>query len=169
MTTMRTAICYARLVQPPAHGTVTLDTNGAFQYTPAANYFGQDGFSYTAFDGILLSPETQVSITVRPINDAPAAVDDTFSAEEDTPLSVAAPGVLANDIDVDPDTLKVTVIAPPPHAAYQKEDGAFVYQPPRDYTGPEVSPTRPVTASSCLRWRQSRVPLRRLMIPRRQQ
>ena len=128
----------ARLVQPPAHGTVTLDTNGAFQYTPAANYFGQDGFSYSAFDGILLSPETQVSITVRPINDAPTAVDDSFSAEEDTPLSVAAPGVLANDIDVDLDTLKVTVIAPPAHGALTlKEDGSFVYQPPQDYAGPD--------------------------------
>ena len=45
-----------------------------------------------------------MTITVTPVNDAPVAVDDSYSTDEDTPLTVAAPGVLGNDSDVDGDT-----------------------------------------------------------------
>ena len=46
-----------------------------------------------------------MSITVTAVNDAPAATDDSYATSEDTPLTVGAPGVLANDTDVDGDTL----------------------------------------------------------------
>ena len=46
-----------------------------------------------------------VTITVTPVNDAPVAVDDTLRPTEDTALTVAAPGVLGNDTDVDGDPL----------------------------------------------------------------
>ena len=38
-------------VAAPAHGTLTLNTNGGFTYTPASNYFGADSFTYQANDG----------------------------------------------------------------------------------------------------------------------
>ena len=38
------------------------------------------------------------------VNDAPVAVDDTGTTDEDTNLSVAAPGVLGNDTDVEVET-----------------------------------------------------------------
>ena len=44
-----------------------------------------------------------MTITVDPVNDAPVAVDDSYATTEDTPLTVTAPGVLANDTDVDGD------------------------------------------------------------------
>ena len=43
-------------------------------------------------------------MTVTAVNDAPAAVDDTATTAEDTAVSIA---VLANDSDVDGDTLTV--------------------------------------------------------------
>ena len=38
-----------------------------------------------------------------PVNDAPVAVNDAYATDEDTALTVAAPGVLGNDTDVDGD------------------------------------------------------------------
>ena len=49
-----------------------------------------------------------VTITVTAVNDAPVAGADAYSTDEDTPLTVTAPGVLANDTDVDGDDLTQT-------------------------------------------------------------
>ncbi len=54
----------AMVVSSPAHGTVTLNANGSFTYTPAANYSGPDSFTYKANDGTADSNVATVSITV---------------------------------------------------------------------------------------------------------
>src|SRR4029450_12354263 len=41
----------ATLVGGPAHGTLALNANGSFTYTPAANFNGDDTFTYRASDG----------------------------------------------------------------------------------------------------------------------
>ena len=41
----------AVLVTGPAHGTLTLNADGSFTYTPTANYNGTDSFTYKANDG----------------------------------------------------------------------------------------------------------------------
>ena len=45
----------AVLVTGPSHGTLTLNANGSFTYTPAANFTGTDSFTYRASDGTLNS------------------------------------------------------------------------------------------------------------------
>src|SRR6266481_3929686 len=62
----------AVLVTNASHGTVLLSTNGAFTYTPAANYNGPDSFTYKANDGSADSATTTVSLTVNSINDVPS-------------------------------------------------------------------------------------------------
>jgi VCBS repeat-containing protein len=62
----------AQLVTGPTQGTLTLNANGSFSYTPNANTNGSDSFSYNAFDGQVPSqtPGT-VTITITPVNDVP--------------------------------------------------------------------------------------------------
>jgi len=106
----------AALVGGPDHGTLTLSANGSFIYTPAANFNGNDTFAYRASDGIGLSNVAIVSITVTSVNDAPMAANDNYSVNEDAVLVMNAPGVLANDIDVDGDTLSAVLASGPAHA-----------------------------------------------------
>ena len=42
-----------------------------------------------------------INISIVGINDAPVAVDDSYSTHEDVVLSVVPTGVLTNDFDVD--------------------------------------------------------------------
>ena len=143
----------AAVVTPPTHGTLTLNANGSFTYTPALNYNGPDSFTYKANDGTADSNTATVTITVAAANDAPVATDESYNATEDTPLMVAAPGVLGNDTDVDGNALTAIVVTPPTHGTLTlNTDGSFTYTPARTTTGPTASPTRRTTA----RWTRTR-------------
>jgi VCBS repeat-containing protein len=103
----------AVFVSGPAHGTLTLNPDGSFTYTPAENFCGEDSFTYKAYDGELYSNVATVRITVTCVNDAPVAQDDSYTTDEDTPLVVAKPGVLGNDYDVDGDSLTAVLVSGP--------------------------------------------------------
>jgi VCBS repeat-containing protein len=92
---------YAVLGTDVSHGTLALDIDGAYSYTPDANWYGTDSFTYQANDDDLDSNTVTVTITVTSVNDAPVAVADTYTTDEDTTLVVDASGVLANDTDVE--------------------------------------------------------------------
>ena len=82
----------------PTNGTVTVNTNGTYTYTPAANYNGPDSFTVTVSDGHGGTNTVTVNVTVTPVNDAPVAVNDAVTTLEDTPVTV---NVTSNDTDVD--------------------------------------------------------------------
>ena len=65
--------------------------------------------TFTVTDSTALPGSDTRAIAVTPANDPPTAVDDVGTADEDTTLNVAAPGVLANDTDVDPGDTKTVV------------------------------------------------------------
>jgi VCBS repeat-containing protein len=126
----------AVLVSNASYGTLTLNTDGSFTYAPDADYSGPDSFSYVANDGSLDSSVATVSITVNPVNDAPVAVDDAYTTAQDTPLSVAAPGVLTNDGDVEGDALAVILVSDVSQGALTlSPDGSFVYTPTLGFIG----------------------------------
>jgi VCBS repeat-containing protein len=126
----------AILVSQPTHGSLTLNPNGGFSYMPAANYNGTDSFTYKANDGQADSGIATVTITITPVNDAPVAVDDSYTTPEDTTLNVALPGVLANDSDADGDTLSAILVSEPTHGSLTlNSDGSFTYVPSADYNG----------------------------------
>ena len=125
------------LVTGPAHGTVTLDADGSFEYTPNANFYGTDTFTYTVNDGFGPSAEATATITVTPVNDTPEVVDDSYPVLPDGVLNLnAASGVLANDSDVDGDSLDVTLVTGPSHGTLLIDaEGAFQYTPDAGYEG----------------------------------
>lgn len=72
-------------VRGPANGTLVLNLDGSFTYTPNTDFFGQDTFTYRVTDPRLVSNNTAtVTITVNPVNDAPLAFDDLERINEDT-------------------------------------------------------------------------------------
>ena len=90
-----------------------LNANGSFTYTPALNYNGPDSFTYRATDGVGgTSATATVSITVAAVNDVPIAVNDSYTTDQGTVLTIAAPGVLGNDSDVDQPLTAVLVSGP---------------------------------------------------------
>jgi len=69
-------------------------------------------------------------------NAAPVAEDDAYSMDEDTILTINAPGVLGNDTDADGDTLTTDLVAGPAVGALVlNANGSFTYTPPADYFG----------------------------------
>src|SRR4030095_13880342 len=97
------------VVTGPAHGTLS-GTAPAVTYTPAANYNGPDSCTFTANDGTADSNVATVTITVRAVNDAPVASDETVTTDEDTAKVVT---LAATDAEGSP--LSYTVVAPPAH------------------------------------------------------
>src|SRR5204863_219821 len=77
----------AVLVTGPSHGTLTLNANGSFTYTPSSNYNGSDSFTYRANDGQANSNLATAALTITAVNDAPAAVNDAYTTAEDTALT----------------------------------------------------------------------------------
>src|SRR5262249_23146950 len=79
---------------------------------------------------------TTLAIDVAPVNDAPVAAPDSYSTDEDKTLTVAGPGVLANDHDVDSPTLHAVLVQGPAHGELSlNADGSFTYTPNADYNG----------------------------------
>jgi hypothetical protein len=90
-------------------GRVDLAIDGrTLTYTPALNYFGPAAFAYTISDGAL-TDTANINLEVLAVNDAPVAVDDgPVVLVEDGFVSFDP--VLANDSDVEGDTLTITSI-----------------------------------------------------------
>ena len=129
----------AVLVADALNGTVALAPDGSFTYTPDADFFGEDTFTYTSSDGTLSSEPATVTVTVTPADDAPVAVDDAFLVDEDAVLTEAAPGVLANDSDPDGDTLTATLVKNVSNGTLNlSTTGAFTYTPKADFTGTDT-------------------------------
>src|SRR5204863_460194 len=84
----------ATLVSGPAHGSLTLNADGSFTYTPDANYNGADSFTYTANDGTANSNVATVSLTLIPYTTLFRSAADSYTTAEDAALTITAPGVL---------------------------------------------------------------------------
>jgi VCBS repeat-containing protein len=125
----------ATVLTAPAHGTLTLDANGSFTYTPATDYTGSDSFTYTASDGQGGSDSARVSLTIGAANDAPVATDDAATTPEDTVVSIA---VLANDTDGDGNPLSVASVTQGSHGSVTFTGSGVVYTPNLNFNGTDT-------------------------------
>src|SRR5206468_10652362 len=63
-----------------------------------------------------------VTITVVPVNTAPAAANDSYTVVGNSTLTVPAPGVLANDTDIDNDRLTAILVSNPSNGTLRSEE-----------------------------------------------
>ncbi|WP_306577633.1 VCBS domain-containing protein [Bradyrhizobium sp. SRS-191] len=113
----------AILVDGPSHGTLALNHDGSFTYTPSTDYNGVDSFTYKANDGLADSGITTVSITVTAVNDpavisgvSSGAVTEAGGVNNATAGMPTATGVLT-DTDVDNPANTFTAVATPTASA----------------------------------------------------
>ncbi|MFN7777771.1 MAG: Ig-like domain-containing protein, partial [Betaproteobacteria bacterium] len=127
---------------PPQHGTAILNADGTFTYVPAPDFSGNDAFVYSMrdVDGDIVT--ATVHIVVRPVNDAPLAVDDSYNVSVNEVLTVSTfgSGVLGNDSDPDSPSAGWTaqLVAgqgPQSGSVALAADGTFTYAPNNDFVG----------------------------------
>jgi YVTN family beta-propeller protein len=122
------------LVDDVTNGTLVLNSDGSFTYTPDANFSGTDSFTYRALNTVGASNVATVMLTVA--IGAPVAVNDAYTTNTNTPLSVPAPGVLANDsTDGGGTTTTQLVNAVTNGTLVLNPNGSFTYTPALDFSG----------------------------------
>ena len=132
-------------VTQPAHGTVTIAPGGgSVLYTPDADYFGSDSFSYTMSDGEL-TDSADVSLVVTNVNDDPTANNDTYTGIlEDSLAADNVLDVLSNDT-IAPDVQETLTITSAGNNGLTDQGGTvtisgdnILYQPKADFFGTDT-------------------------------
>jgi len=140
-----TAISSAPSIIPnPTVAYSSPNMTGTLTFTPVANANGEVTITVMVTDnGSNVPPNVntvsqQFTVHVTPVNDPPVAVADTYTTNEDTQLVVTAPGILANDQDVEGDPLTAILNVGTAHGLLALNlNGSFVYTPTLDYHGPD--------------------------------
>ncbi|MGD9740982.1 MAG: cadherin-like domain-containing protein, partial [Bauldia sp.] len=119
-------------VQPTA-GTLTLNPDQTFTYTPNAAFEGVDGFSYTVRDAVGGTSQGEVRVFVARPNTAPLAGDDSAAVTTGSAATIPA---LANDNDPDGDPIEIIGVDAPAHGTITVQpDGSIRYVPQTDFAG----------------------------------
>ena len=90
-------LTYAKVAEP-SHGTLSVDSNGSFIYTPTINYNGIDSFTYKVNDSFSDSNVKTVNITIASVDDMPAITNTTVTVNEN---QTSALTITASDGDND--------------------------------------------------------------------
>ncbi len=77
----------AQLIASPAHGTVTLNADGSFTYTPTTGYSGTDTFTYQAVDTTFI--QSNVGIVTLTISATPTVAVSSLNRAGSTPNNSA--------------------------------------------------------------------------------
>ena len=124
-----------------SNGTLVLNSNGTFTYTPNNNYLGNDSFTYNVCAGPGLCDNATVTITVTE-SAPPVAGEDFFTTAEDTAISG---NVGTNDVEPDGSPLSFILLTSPNNGdLVLNGDGTFTYTPSANFNG-----TDSFTYSAC--------------------
>ena len=122
----------------PQNGSVEVDSEtGAWVYTPAADFFGEDAFSISVTDSEGNRATREINVTVVSVNDAPVVVDDVAVTDED--VSISGISVLVNDSDIESDPLTVqSATSVNGGIVTINADGTLDYAPPANFNGTDT-------------------------------
>ena len=119
-------------VEAPENGELSV-VNNVIVYTPNADFAGVEVLSYVVED---VNGDTDIGmlvITVANINDVPIVTDDIASVDEDASVTI---DVLANDTDIEGDTLTIQSVTTPSNGGSATiSGGQIVYEPLGDFNG----------------------------------
>ena len=113
----------------PARGALT-GTAPRLVYTPAADFAGTDGFTFTVSDGTATSTAAAVTLVVQAVNDGPTAQSSQRSVDEDATVTFALQGT-----DIDGDPLTFTIVTPPSHGVLGGSVPDVTFTPNPDFNG----------------------------------
>ena len=124
-----------RRVSNTANGSAVINQDGNIEFTPAANFNGTASFEYIVTDG-MDDATGLVSVEVNPVNNAPLAIEDIFTINEDSAVTISVSDLLSNDSDVEGDSLSFSGINNSVNGtAVLNEDGDIVFTPDADFNG----------------------------------
>ncbi len=119
----------------PLHGTITMNPNGSFVYTPKPNFNGVDSVHYKVCDVSGVCSSATLILTVTPVNDAPTLLNATPAFDEDLPYTSS---VLPNagDIDGNLNPNSFAVLNSPLHGTItMNPNGTYTYTPDLNFVG----------------------------------
>lgn len=115
------------------HGTLDLNPDGSFTYTPDVDFAGTETFYYRASDGITTSAPILVTIAVANVNDVPVAADGAYSTPEDIAITGRR---LPSASDADGDSVTYALDTNAAHGTVMVfTSGVFLYFPQANYYG----------------------------------
>ena len=124
-------LTYVALTQP-ARGTLAMNADGTFAFTPTANYFGPDTFSYRVIDGNGGSAIAVVNLTINSVNDVPVGNNQSVTLAEDGSLAITLTG---SDIETAPGSLTYAVVGSPTNGTLTGSAPNLTYTPAANYFG----------------------------------
>ena len=122
----------AMLISGPSNGTLTLNADGSFTYTPNANFNGEDTFTYRAVDPSDAEASATVTVTIEAVNDGTgcrrSGSHNRGGHSKEITLGAS---------DVDGDTLSYSVVDSPQHGTLSGTGANLTYTPANNYNGPD--------------------------------
>ncbi|PIW28424.1 MAG: hypothetical protein COW30_07515, partial [Rhodospirillales bacterium CG15_BIG_FIL_POST_REV_8_21_14_020_66_15] len=98
---------------PAAKGSVVVNADGTFTYTPTANANGTDSFQVDVFDGTVTTTQT-ITVNIAPVNDDPVLANNvTKTVSDGTTVTIVSANLLVTDVDNTDTELTYTVTTIP--------------------------------------------------------
>jgi cellulose biosynthesis protein BcsQ len=119
------------VVSKPSYGSLD-GTEPNLIYLPNNDFSGSDSFTFKVNDGEGDSSPATISISVKPVDDAPKIIGGSATTQEDIPVWIA---LMASDPDGDP--LTYTVVQSPSHGELSGTAPTLAYKPDKNYNGPD--------------------------------
>lgn len=115
-------------------GSLIINTNGTFNYSPAANFSGNVNATYQVCDTQNACTTGNITFVITPVNDSPVAMNGTVSINEDQPITLNLNSLVS---DVDNNAFTYTVLSPS-NGSLSVNSGIVQYQPAANYFGTDA-------------------------------